>query len=456
MIKRWLAALAACLLWAGCALGEEPVKYDSLPEIFVISVEQDERKIDDGSAYVYKEYVTTVNPQVNEALRTLVDGYDEALTPTLQMDPRKKGKRGSALNIDTVYYRTGDRYLSTLTIARVSFREEQLSTDFTTRTWDLETGRRLMLTDLFAPDSAAWDILSQGVRQHLNTIFPGEERDTQAIERLASPEGLAEADFTLSGMELTLHYPASAIIPGKVTLTHVRFFYPEFSGMMTETGIAATDNSRWKMIAVTCDDGPKDYFSSYALDAFRQIGARVTYFTVGKQLERYGYVLQKQYDQNQIFGNHTFKHWSGSAYKTDERRLKEPQDSAVWTLQLVGEEASLFRAPGGTYGTWVDAKIPMPIIQWSVDTYDYTGKSPKQIFYVFRDKVQEGDIVLCHDTGQYFYKSIPLWGEHLLQRGFMFVTVDELACAYGTELENSVVYWSVRPGENSVDRSNLK
>lgn len=456
MIKRWLAALAACLLWVGCALGEEPVKYDSLPEIFVISVEQDERKIDDGSAYVYKEYVTTVNPQVNEALRTLVDGYDEALTPTLQMDPRKKGKRGSALHIDTVYYRTGDRYLSTLTIARISFREEQLSTDFTTRTWDLETGRRLMLTDLFAPDSAAWDILSQGVRQHLNTIFPGEERDAQAIERLASPEGLAEAHFTLSGMELTLHYPASAIIPGKVTLTHVRFFYPEFSGMMTETGIAATDNSRWKMIAVTCDDGPKDYFSSYALDAFRQIGARVTYFTVGKQLERYGYVLQKQYDQNQIFGNHTFKHWGGGAYKTDERRLKEPQDSAVWTLQLVGEEASLFRAPGGTYGTWVDAKIPMPIIQWSVDTYDYTGKSPKQIFYVFRDKVQEGDIVLCHDTGQYFYKSIPLWGEHLLQRGFMFVTVDELACAYGTELENSVVYWSVRPGENSVDRSNLK
>lgn len=178
--------------------------------------------------------------------------------------------------------------------------------------------------------------------------------------------------------------------------------------MMTETGIAATDNSRWKMIAVTCDDGPKDYFSSYALDAFRKISARVTYFTVGKQLERYGYVLQKQYDQNQIFGNHTFKHWGGGAYKTDERRLQEPKDSATWTLALVGEEANLFRAPGGTYGTWVDAGIPMPIIQWSVDTYDYTGKTPKQIFYVFRDKVSEGDIVLCHDTGQYFYKSIPL------------------------------------------------
>lgn len=69
-------------------------------------MEEAEQKIDDGSAYAYKEYVTTVNPEVNAALRALVDGYDEAISPTLEMDPRKKGKRGSALNIDTVYYRT--------------------------------------------------------------------------------------------------------------------------------------------------------------------------------------------------------------------------------------------------------------------------------------------------------------------------------------------------------------
>ena len=29
------------------------------------------------------------------------------------------------------------------------------------------------------------------------------------------------------------------------------------------------------------------------------------------------------------------------------------------------------------------------------------------------------------------------------------------ASMYGMELEDSVVYWSVRPGENSVDRSGL-
>ena len=173
---------------------------------------------------------------------------------------------------------------------------------------------------------------------------------------------------------------------------------------------------------------------------------------MGKQLERYGYVLQKQYDQNHIFGTHTFHHWGGGSFKSDESRLKELTLSAEWTLPLVGEEAALFRAPGGTYPAWVESGMPMPIIQWSVDTYDYTGKSPKRIFYTFRDKVAEGDIILCHDTGEYLHESVPLWGEYLLERGFMFVTVDELACAYGLELQPSVVYWSVRPGENSADR----
>ena len=117
-MKRLLAALLVLVLCFGCACAEtaDTEKYDALPEIFKITVEENERKVEDGKAYVYKEYVTTANAQVNAELRALVDAYDDELTPTLQLDPRKKGKRGSALNIDTVYYRTGEKYLSTLTI----------------------------------------------------------------------------------------------------------------------------------------------------------------------------------------------------------------------------------------------------------------------------------------------------------------------------------------------------
>ena len=103
-MKRLLAVLLVLALCMGCASAEESgvEKYDSLPEIFKISVEENERKIEEGKAYVYKEYVTTTNSQVNGELREIVDGYDEEITPTLQMDPRKKGSKGSTLNIDTL------------------------------------------------------------------------------------------------------------------------------------------------------------------------------------------------------------------------------------------------------------------------------------------------------------------------------------------------------------------
>lgn len=117
----------------------------------------------------------------------------------------------------------------------------------------------------------------------------------------------------------------------------------------------------------------------------------------------------------------------------------------------MGEEASLFRAPGGTYPSWVETGMPMPIIQWSVDTYDYTGKSPERIFYTFRDKVTEGDIILCHDTGEYLHESVPLWGRVPAGARLHVRHGGRAGRAYGLKMQPNVVYWSVRPGENSVD-----
>ena len=77
-MKRILAAVLTVLcLWGSAAA--ESVKYDAMPEIFAVTVVENEREIDEGSAYVYKEYVTTANPDVNAELRSIVDAYDLSL-----------------------------------------------------------------------------------------------------------------------------------------------------------------------------------------------------------------------------------------------------------------------------------------------------------------------------------------------------------------------------------------
>lgn len=449
-MKRILPILiAVSLLSAGSAAATKT--YDTLPKIFEISILSEDYRIGDNEAYIYKEYLQTKNDGVNAELRAIADDFDDALASTLQKDPRKNAKRNSRLDIKTVYYRTGEYYVSTMTLATVSFERLQLSADIETRTYDLQTGERIMLTDLFPEDSPAWQILRDGVRETLQSVYPGEERDEGAIDMFTTRDAIEYAEFTLSGMELTLHYKANMLFDGKVNLIHVRFFYPEFEGMMTPLGIAATDNSRWKMIAITCDDGPKVSTSTYSLNAFRQEGARVTYFVVGTALELQSEIFISQIDQNHIFGNHTYNHWSGYSIKSIEKRFYQLDQNDALTLALVGEKARYFRAPGGTYPPWVEAGMPIPIIQWSLDTYDYTGKTPSRILSSISKNVQEYDIILCHDTGNYLYQAIPLFGEWLTEHGYMMVTLDELAAAQGVTPEPNIVYWSFRPDENSID-----
>ncbi len=454
-MRRFMAAVMAALICFSLSIAAAEEKYKAMPKIFSVTVESTERKIDDNRSFVYKEYLKTTNKDVNDDIKTIVDGFDGQLSPTLQSDAKKRGNRNSRVDVNVIYYRTGLRFISTMIQARNVYYREQLSILMTTRTYDLDTGKRILLTDLFDEGSEAWDLLESGVRAQMESVYPGEKRDEEAISALCGREALTQADFTLSGMELTLHYPAGTVFEGKTNLIHVRFYYPQLEGLMTQTGMEATDNSRWKMVAITCDDGPKDYPSTYALDAFRKAGARVTYFIAGKQLGTYGDVFVKEMDQNHSFGTHTFNHWSGYTFKTAKRRLQEIDMCDELTLKLVGEKAVFFRAPGGTYPPWVESNIPMPIIQWSLDTYDYTGKSPQRILYSIRENVDEYDIILCHDTGNHLYDAVPLIAEYFEAHGYMMVTLQELYAAQGMTPENNVVYWSFRPGENSNDRSNL-
>ena len=453
-MKRVLGILLACLLLFSSAMAAE--KYTELPAHFAVEVLSEGQPLLDGKAYSYKEYLKTNSEMIDSDLKAIVDDFEKKWMPDLQADPKKRGNRNSRLDVDIVYYRTGENYLSTMVLARTVYYREQLALEISTQTYDLLSGERIVLADLFIDDDAAWDYLAAGVREQLENIYPGEERNEAAIGDFVTRDSLEGAYFTLSGMELTLHYPAEDFFEGKKNLLHVRFYYPELDGLLSPLGKKVTDNSRWKMVAITCDDGPKDYNSTDALTAFRKVGARVTYFWVGRQLERYGDVAQRQADQNHSYGNHTYNHWSGYSMSKPSRRLKELTDNDVLTLALVGGTAPYFRAPGGTYPPWAEAKLSIPIIQWSLDTYDFTGKSPEKIMYAIRDSIKEYDIVLCHDTGNHLFKAVPLFGEFLTNNGYMMVTLQELLAAQEKELTPNLIYWSFRDGENSVDRSNLK
>ena len=438
-MKRMLAAVLLILLALQSASFGEVNKISSLPPVFEVSVDTIERFEGQNAKFIYKEYLRTQNAAVNQALEQTVDAFDAALVPLMEPDENRSARKYSRLDIESSYSRTGQSWLSTLVIARTSRKKSQVRVDFTARVYDLQTGQRVMLEDMFPPDSAAWDLLSQRVREHLLAVFPLEERDFDAIAQLSSRSALSQADFSLGGAELTLHYAARMLFPGQAGLIHVRFFYPEFAGMMTQQAAAQTDNRHWKMVALTCDDGPRYYNSVYSLNNFRKGGARVNYFVVGKLLDENKDILRREFDSNHLIASHSWNHWSGYTMSAGGMQ-KEIDRTNEFLLAFTGEPVKYFRAPGGTWPPWAEKGIGLPIIQWSVDTYDYKGKSKDSILYTIREFVRHGDVVLMHDTGEILNTAVPAVTDYLTRHGFLMVTIEELAWAEGVLMAPNIVY----------------
>lgn len=433
-------------------------KLTAMPAHFSVVHGRTDKLLDNGQRFVVRETVTTQNAAVNDLLTGETDSLEAEMLPRVAPDPRGKAQQNSRLDMEATYTRSGQSALSVLLIGRVTQGRTQVALGFRSVAADLLTGRRITLQDLFPKDSEAWALMSGRIFEHLMRVFPAQMRDEQAIAHLSTPEMLAQAAFTLGGQELTLHYLAREIGIDLPAMIHVRFFYPEFAGMWSETGKTHTDNRHFRMIALTFDDGPVYFNSIYTLTALRKGGARGTFFQNGVLYEENAGVVRRQFDSNHVIASHSFLHKSGYVL-SPEGMQKQIAKGNDLLLQMIGVPATLFRAPGGLWPPWQKQKVGLPIIQWSVDTYDYTASNQSNKYNVaatVRKYARHGDIVLMHDSRDINHKAVPLITQWLTEQGYLMVSVEELAWAEGVTLEPNIVYARFDNGQYNERRdSNL-
>ena len=236
---RAFCALLCMLLLGGGALAQETPFYTQMPQYLRVTQSTRTEKIKENIS-VLRTYPDTQNDEVDAQMRLLVDEMAERNRQHL---PTDKTNKSSFLDVGSVVRRTGTSVLSFLTTAQVSRERMQLSIDFETRVFDIETGALLALGDLFEPASGVWETLAGHVRAQLSAAFPGKMADEERLGQLCSEAALKEADFTLGAAFLTLTYRADALYPGNNTLLHVHVPYSEIRGLMTEYAQRQTDNS---------------------------------------------------------------------------------------------------------------------------------------------------------------------------------------------------------------------
>lgn len=395
--------------------------------------------------------VETALPAVTEEINGIASGWVEELGNYLP-DAKNNGKKNSRLDVEIRYSRTGLRWMSFLVQARTTFHQDLTAQRIASRTYDMISGQRIMLSDLFS-DTAAWSFLAGRVRESLTAYWPDVQPDPEKLDALCEQSALEEAEFTLHGMSLVLHYPADLLYPDKHTLMEVTVFYPEIRDMLAPEAAEQTDNlTYYKTCALTFDDGPSSENTPKVLISLMQTGARGTFFAIGNRVDDYRYLVRREHDNGHAVASHNWHH--GNATKSSAaalRRMPEKVNNAM--IKAIGIPVRYDRVPGGRYPPMVKAKVKWAYIQWSLDTYDWRGRSADEVLNTVKSQIDDGDIILCHDikknTGEATRKVV----QYLEENGYMCLTIDELFAKDGVTFENGKVYYRCKNGDYSIKKT---
>ncbi|MBP3656345.1 MAG: polysaccharide deacetylase family protein [Clostridia bacterium] len=388
--------------------------------------------------YIQRTYPDTVNDDVDAQIRALVDEMTERNRPSLSLDPVEAA---GYLDVGAVVTRSGESALSFLALAEVSRDFTRLGVEMTTRVYDMETGRRLSLEDLFDADSGAWALMAEEIRAQISAYFPGEEPDAAALDALCAAEAIRSADFTLSGGRMTLTYRADAVYTEKKTLLHVQLYYPQIRPLMNAYGQKLTDNSRYRMVALTYDDGGARNSTRRLLDVMRRYGASATFFLVGRTMRNNNDLLCRQHDSGYSQQSHTYYH--NYPYElTKESAFEEKRMFAEELASVTGLTPTMMRAPGGNEDFYIRHEIGYPLIHWSLAGGDSGSDNAQRVSGRVLCNVCDGDVVLMHDTNSLCSVYTEKILESLTAQGYLCVTVEELFSDAGAMLGNEVVYFS--------------
>jgi peptidoglycan/xylan/chitin deacetylase (PgdA/CDA1 family) len=182
-------------------------------------------------------------------------------------------------------------------------------------------------------------------------------------------------------------------------------------------------------IALTFDDGPHPATTQQILQILRRYGVKASFFLVGTQVEKFPNLARAEMGAGHTVGNHTFHHVCltkiPSEYVADE--IKACGDVL---RNVTGIAPRFFRPPGGDYNPMVANianRLGYTIALWTDNSGDSTSPPKDKLLDKALRRATPGGIILMHDGIKQTVEVLPELIETLKQRGYTFVTLDQMA-----------------------------
>jgi peptidoglycan-N-acetylglucosamine deacetylase len=183
-----------------------------------------------------------------------------------------------------------------------------------------------------------------------------------------------------------------------------------------------------KRIAITFDDGPHVDFTPKLLEILKRYNVKATFFVVGEMAEKEPDLVRAELAAGHSVGNHTYHH-------VDLTKIPpvyvatEIKACGEVIRSITGKSPHLFRPPGGDYNNLV-AQVAVALdyvtVLWTDDPGDYANPGESILTARLTNRVSPGGIILIHDGSTQTINILPSVIKNLKDRGFKFVTIDEM------------------------------
>ena len=203
-------------------------------------------------------------------------------------------------------------------------------------------------------------------------------------------------------------------------------FYTTTENSLNQTaGRTSVTKVEAPRVALTFDDGPNARYTPLLLEGLRKRNIHATFFLLGENIPENEELLLQMQKDGHLIGCHTWSHVQLDKI-SPSRASREILKTNSLIYHITGTYPTCLRPP---YGAWKkDLELPVTMLPvfWDVDTLDWQSQNPENILDIVRKNVQDGSIILMHDSYDSSVRAALAITDELTEKGYDFVTADQL------------------------------
>lgn len=184
-----------------------------------------------------------------------------------------------------------------------------------------------------------------------------------------------------------------------------------------------------KVVALTFDDGPRPGLTEALLAVLVKERVPATFFVVGRSVTAYPELTRKIAQAGMQIENHSYTHRNLTLLPPAAVE-REMLRTMVAVRETTGIRTKYYRPPGGSTNEVVSriaARWGLTPCMWTIGGEAYENGSPHRLIDHVLRRATPGAIILLHNGRRTTNEALPHIIAGLRQRGFRFVTIDQLA-----------------------------